>query len=230
MARRVQAEALSTDLDRASLCAALLEEWYPRNGRRFGWRSWTDEYRVLVTEVLLQRTRAEVVESALPAFLVRYPSWVGLAATSHEELRAILAPLGLSDRRAASLRGLAQMMAGRIAPIEYEQLPGVGQYIGRSTRVSLHASREAMVDANFVRVLRRVFVGPWMADYRHDRRLQRLALAVIETAGDPRVTNWAMLDLGATVCVPGRPRCGECPLAAQCPVGRGEAMASSPRS
>jgi len=121
-------------------------------------------------------------------------------------------------------------MAQPTIPIEYEQLPGVGQYIGRSTRVSLHASREAMVDANFVRLLQRLFAGPWMADYRHDRRLQQLALAIVEAAGDPRVANWAVLDLGATVCTPSRPRCGECPLAAHCPVGRGEATSSSARS
>ena len=171
MARRVQANPTSTDLDTARLCAALLEDWYAESGRTFPWRSWTDEYRVLVTEVLLQRTRAGVVETRLPAFFAKYPDWAALASAPLEELRRALAPLGLSHRRAASLSALARALSGPGELAEYETMPGVGQYIGRAARVAMQESREAMVDANFVRVLQRAFPGPWTPQSRIGRFL-----------------------------------------------------------
>lgn len=73
-----------------------------------------------------------------------------------------------------------------------------------------------MVDSNFVRIVRRIFVGEWKADYRYDDRLQAIASAIIAGAADPRVANWAILDLGAQVCVPRRPRCDWCPLSTWC--------------
>ena len=76
-----------------------------------------------------------------------------------------------------------------------EDRPGVGQYISRAVAVSLFGASDAMVDVNFVRVLHRAFDGPWKADYRHDRRLQALAAAVVSGANDPRSVNWAILDL-----------------------------------
>jgi A/G-specific adenine glycosylase len=83
-------------------------------------------------------------------------------------------------------------------------------------RVTLNGERVAMVDGNFVRMLRRVFAGPWMSDYRYDSRLQELARAIVQGATDPRHANWAVLDLGATICIPRRPRCSDCPLVDAC--------------
>ncbi len=192
-----------------------LEVWFASHGRDFPWRHWHDVYRVTVSEVLLQRTRAEAVAHFIEPFLNQYPDWNALSATTEVALRAALQPLGLSGRRSASLRSLANyvMTTGR-APSP--DAPGVGQYIDRAIRVTLGAERVAMVDTNFVRLLHRVFGGDWRADYRYDPRLQALAQGVIDGARDPRPANWAVLDLGATVCVPRRPRCNECPLAPGC--------------
>jgi A/G-specific adenine glycosylase len=218
--RHVQVEAAPRDVEIARSCAPLLERWFQLGGRRFVWRSWSDEYRVLVAEVLLQRTRAEAAEAFLPSFLSAYPNWGALASSDRDELEELLRPLGLARRRAESLRSLAGILVEAPDQRDYEYLPGIGQYIGRAARVAMYGSREAMVDANFVRVLRRVFDGPWMADYRYDQRLQCLARSLTEGAHDPRVVNWAVLDLGALLCTPRRPRCGRCPLQSRCRAGQ----------
>jgi A/G-specific adenine glycosylase len=74
----------------------------------------------------------------------------------------------------------------------------------------------AMVDRNWVRVIKRAFEPGWMSDYRYDQRLQQIALAVVVAAQDAATVNWALLDLGAMVCRPRNPRCGTCPLAGRC--------------
>src|SRR3990172_880658 len=208
------APARQEELARSRALAPRLERWFSVAGRDFPWREWRDEYRVLVTEVLLQRTRAGVVATFLTRFLGRYPSWESIETSDRSELEAVLEPLGLQRRRASNLASLAS-----ISPTDRrsDRAPGIGQYIGRAVRVNIDGVREAMVDSNFVRVLRRVFPGPWKADYRYDTRLQELAQAVIDGAKDPRAANWAVLDLGAFVCTPRRPRCRECPLADLCP-------------
>jgi A/G-specific adenine glycosylase len=76
-----------------------------------------------------------------------------------------------------------------------------------------------MVDSNFVRLLKRVMGGEWMADYRYDRRLQQLAHAVVE-GQDARTVNWAILDFAALVCKPRRPACKACPLIMHCAYGQ----------
>jgi A/G-specific adenine glycosylase len=215
VARRPRPVASDEELADARSLAPLLEAWFASNGREFVWREWTDDYRLTVAEVLLQRTRAETVARFVPSFIERFPDWPTLSSEPADSLEGILAPIGLSQRRADVLGRLAVFMAGRDEPVS-EQAPGVGQYIGRAVAVMGRGARVAMVDSNWVRVLHRVFDGSWMADYRYDPRLQALSQAVVDGAGDPRVVNWAVLDLGATVCLPRTPRCGVCPLAGRC--------------
>jgi A/G-specific adenine glycosylase len=214
MSRRMQV-ATRRELKEAAGLALPLEQWFKHRGRSFPWRKWTDPYELLVAEVLLQRTRAEVVADFAPRFLRKYPNWIALSEASEEELVVALAPVGLQRRRAASLRKLAGLMA--ISPrVPGGAEPGVGQYIERAIRVALHGDRLAMVDSNFVRVFQRFFGGPWMADYRYDPRLQGLAQALVDGAGDARSVNWAVLDLGALVCVPVAPPCSACPIRPGC--------------
>ena len=61
-----------------------------------------------------------------------------------------------------------------------------------------------------------MFGGAWMSDYRYDARLQTIAKAIVEAGGDARGVNWAVLDLGATVCLPRNPSCSSCPLRLRC--------------
>jgi len=139
-------------------------------------------------------TGAGKVAAFIDRFFSEYPGWSELAAAEELELQERLRPLGLHRRRASVLRRLAASVLDQ-PYLALEDRPGVGQYISRAVAVSLFGASDAMVDVNFVRVLHRAFDGPWKADYRHDRRLQALAAAVVSGANDPRSVNWAILDL-----------------------------------
>jgi A/G-specific adenine glycosylase len=199
----------------ARALGARLEAWYAESGRTFPWRSWRDPYRVTVTEVLLQRTRAAVAERFLRTFFEKYASWAELARAPQDELEAVLRPIGLHRRRAQTLRALAATSIDRTA-LTIEGEPGVGQYVARAIRVSIRGERLAMVDTNFVRLVHRIFDGPWRADYRWDPRLQGIARTVVDSAKDARNVNWAVLDFGALVCRPRNPLCNSCPLSDGC--------------
>ena len=218
--RRPRRSATRRELAEARSLGPLLEQWFEKNGREFPWRRWRDPYRVAVTEVLLQRTRAEVVTRFIPHFFERFPGWGALAAAEPGDLENELEVLGLQKRRAMSLLALARSMRGS-ADLPGDTAPGVGQYIDRAVRVAINGEAVAMVDANFVRIVRRVFSGVWMSDYRYDPRLQGLALTMVEGAKDPRTANWAVLDIGAGTCTPTSPRCDQCPLRGACRYRKG---------
>ena len=213
--RRSHPLALGRDArSRTRAVGKRLDVWFGKHGRDFPWRQWRDPYRLLVAELMLQRTRAETVRGFIGDFLLRYPDWERLAQTSPASLASYLTPIGLAKRRSACFHNLAvSVISDPEGPMESR--PGIGQYISRAVRVTLTGAPEAMVDSNFVRVIHRVFRARWKADYRYDPRLQALSLAIVQ-AGDPRRINWAMLDLGATVCQPRRPKCPICPLVDIC--------------
>ena len=199
-----------------------LARWYAKNGRQFYWRkSRLRTYEVLITEALLQRTRADTVSLFLPTFLSRYPSWKSLAAADVKELELAIKPIGLQRRRAVTLSRLAQAIkanSGRI-PSRAESLfslPGVGQYLLYATRLYVRDEALPLLDASMARLLERYFgQSRALVDIRYDPYLQQLARKVVET-GDHKKTNWAMLDVAAQFCGPRSPNCAGCPLRSGC--------------
>jgi A/G-specific adenine glycosylase len=214
--------SLKADRMKAAKIARQLETWFDRAGRTFIWRGWRDQYRSAVTEILLQRTRADSVAKFLGRFLERYPSWASLQAADFADLSTDLSSLGLQRRRAGGLKALAEfvLQGGEFG----EAAPGVGQYVSRAVSVTLDGSRLALVDSNFTRVVHRLLGGQWKADYRFDLRLQEFAHSIVMEAQDSRSVNWAMLDLGALICRPSRPLCPECPLLDQCVTGQNDGV------
>jgi A/G-specific adenine glycosylase len=200
---------------------ARLLAWFAENGRPFYWRNRrASQYEIIISEILLQRTRAETVAAFLPAFLEHAPSWQSLVDMPEPELHDLLRPLGLWRRRANSLRGLARILVnyGGELPTtrqEIQQLPAVGQYIANAIALFALRERAALLDVNMARVLERFFGPRTRADIRYDPWLQDLSLAVVNCEDCDRV-NWAILDLAAMVCTSRSPRCSECPVARGC--------------
>jgi A/G-specific adenine glycosylase len=195
--------------------------WFSREGRMFPWRDKSaSHYFVAISEILLQRTRAETVAAFLPLFAKRFPGWNQLARANDEELQAFLAPIGLWRRRADSLRALAQEMRSRrgrfpVTRNEIEELPGVGQYIASALLLFCHGLREPLLDVNMARVLERCFVPRKLADIRHDPWLQSLARRITDHKQAVEI-NWAILDLASKVCLVRSPTCSLCPVRAGC--------------
>lgn len=198
-----------------------IRNWYVGSGRSFQWRSASaSQYHRIMSEVLLQRTRADTVSSFFDAFVARFPNWDALAKSTPAELGDWLKPIGLWKRRSLILHALAIDMTLRQGafPVdrrEVERLPGVGQYVANAILMFCHGRRLPLLDGSMARVLERFFGPRKLADIRYDPYLQSLARRVVSVR-DPAVLNWAILDFATLVCRVGRPYCEKCPIAKKC--------------
>jgi len=192
-------------------------EWYAAYGRRFPWRSENlrDPYIILVTELLLQKTRAEIVESVWYHFFNKFPTIGDLARATPEEIFELIKGLGLKYR-ARRLNIMAQQIVqlfnGEI-PLECKdllKLTGVGPYVASAVICFAYNKRKPIVDVNVMRVMNR-FTG--LTDEISIRKFLDKVL--------PRKAfkqfNWGLLDLAQLICKSNEPICAKCPLSAKCP-------------
>ncbi|WP_159519423.1 HhH-GPD family protein [Sunxiuqinia indica] len=199
----------------------MLLHWYAENGRSFPWRNKSaSNYVLIISEVFLQRTKAETVARFLPSFLKKYPSWKQLGEANEEELQEVLRPIGLYKQRGTRLYQLAQELKkkkGRFPKKrnQVEDLAMMGQYITNAFELYVLKKKAPLLDVNMARLLERFFGERKMADIRHDPYLQTLAYRVVDTEKS-REINWAILDFGALVCRKIAPKCYICSLSKKC--------------
>jgi A/G-specific adenine glycosylase len=202
--------------------------WGEHNRRIFGWRTTDDPFRVLIAEVLLQRSRGSTATGVFDELFRRWKDPASLADASVEEITATIRPLGLV-RRAASLKALAREIdARRSVPSTYDELvalPGVGPYAANATLAVAFGKRAPVVDGVTARVYRRYFGLAADGPASTDAELWELVEEVTPRT-QVREWNWAVLDLAAMICLPKRPRCDECPLASHCAWSRARATVS----
>jgi A/G-specific adenine glycosylase len=205
---------------RAELVAGDSARYYAEHGRHFPWRDERDPFRMALTEILLQKTRAPSVLEVRRALLEAYPSPVALAKADESEIEALLRPLGLSRKRAAQMVSMAQALVerGDAAFDDWREVlrdvPGIGAYAARAIACFARGEKVGIVDANVARIERRLFrvksADPRAVIY------QRYADAIAEVSDDVRATNFGLLDIGAAICVK-KPKCDVCPFQVYCP-------------
>jgi A/G-specific adenine glycosylase len=206
---------------RVNAFRSLLLAWFQSEGRAFPWRDPNaSPYVRVISEILLQRTRAETVAKFFPRFIHRFPGWNHLACATDDELHAFLEPIGLWRRRASSLRLLGCEMKALngcfpSTRAEIEALPGIGQYIASAVMLFCHGDREPLLDVNMARVLERCFGVRKLADIRYDPWLQSLSRIIVEHEQANQI-NWAVLDLASKICTIRQPKCPFCPLNSCC--------------
>ena len=200
--------------------AALLD-WYGRAGRDLPWRRTRDPYRIWLSEIMLQQTGVETVVPYYRRFLERFPTVEALAAASVESVIELWAGLGYYSR-ARNLHRAARMVAeefDRRFPEDLAalmQLPGVGRSTAGAI-LSIAFDRKApILDGNVRRVLCRLFAVE--EDPRSPAGERRLWDLAEELTSETRPHDYAqaVMDLGATVCIPRRPGCEKCPLETFC--------------
>lgn len=203
--------------------AKKLLEWWKKNKRVFPWRESCDPYHVLVGEILLHRTKANQVVPVYQKFVEKFPTIATLANASFAEVRKIVHSLGLLWRTEA-LHKMAQdiltKFEGRI-PVEREKLeslPGISHYIASAVRCFAFGYPEVLLDTNTVRIVGRVFGAQISDGSRRNRTFQRLYDSILDKENS-RDFNYAMLDLGALVCLPSEPLCNICPVIQICVFG-----------
>jgi A/G-specific adenine glycosylase len=170
----------------------LLLAWFSRNARDLPWRHTRDPYAILVSEVMLQQTQVERVIPRWLAWLERWPTPAALAGASAADVIRAWQGLGY-NRRALNLHRAACIIAEHGWPEDLTELPGVGTYTAAAVRSFADGQAVLPVDTNVRRIQERTGhgFGPECGQ--------------------------ALMDLGATVCLARVPRCGVCPLAADCP-------------
>ncbi len=195
------------------------KEFFQSEGRTFPWREERDPFKLAVAEILLQKTRASVVVATYLKITRQYPTPVALLEATMACIEEQIRPLGLSNKRARQLISMASL-AVEFGPAVFDDwrvllkdVPGIGAYAARAIACFGRGEAVGIVDANVARILRRVFRV--LAKDSRAVIYQRLADIVAQSSTDVRATNFGLLDIGATVCLP-RPICERCPFQSFC--------------
>jgi A/G-specific adenine glycosylase len=209
-----------------------LMAWYKDHARELPWRGVSDPYRTWLSEVMLQQTRVAAVIEHYENFLRRFPTMLSLALAPESEVLATWSGLGYY-KRARLLHKTAQFLTterGGELPstaAELRTLPGIGEYTSAAIASIAFGESIAVVDGNVERVLLRLTGRPEIRAAAGRAFVQRQASALVprrrfgegvNLAGDH---NQAMMELGATLCLPRNPLCLHCPVYSMCKT-RGE--------
>ncbi|EPR38732.1 A/G-specific adenine glycosylase [Desulfovibrio sp. X2] len=207
-------------MDLSAIAAALLD-WFGQSARALPWRKSYDPYQVWLSEIMLQQTQMDRAVGYFERFLGRFPDVSALAAADEEEVLKLWEGLGYYSRARnllACARELDSHHGGRLPddPAALAKLPGIGPYTAGAIAAIAYGRDVPAVDANVERVFARLF------DLDLPPKEPKTHAFIVKTAQDlippgrARELNQALMELGALVCLPKRPRCSECPVSAFC--------------
>lgn len=203
-----------------------LLRWYDCNARVLPWRENPTPYRVWISEIMLQQTRVEAVKPYFERFVAELPDIRALAETDDDKLMKLWEGLGYYSR-ARNLKKAARIAAERFdgrLPADYDELlklPGIGPYTAGAVASIAFGISAPAVDGNVLRVLTRVTADySNVSDTKVKREMEQQVRDILPPgrAGD---MNQALMELGATICLPnGSPHCEACPLEQLCEAKR----------
>jgi A/G-specific adenine glycosylase len=212
-------------MDKKKTIKSKLLPWFAENKRSMPWRNNRTPYRVWISELMLQQTRVDQATPYFRRFMKRFPSLRSLANASQEDVLKIWEGLGYYSRARnlhKAARIIANEMSGRF-PSDYHdiiKLPGVGSYTAAAIGSLAFNQDRAVLDGNVIRVLSRLYA------YTKDTRspaaraeLQQMTENLL-VKGEAGSYNEAMMELGATICLPMNPKCEVCPVVSACLAAR----------
>ncbi|HUB68365.1 MAG TPA: A/G-specific adenine glycosylase [Candidatus Methylacidiphilales bacterium] len=203
-----------------------LAAWYATAARALPWRQTSDPYAIAVSEIMLQQTQVATVVPYYSRWMKLFPTWRALAEAPENTILKAWEGLGYY-RRARNLHALAKAVVrdGGALPRDeggLRSLPGIGPYTAAAIGSIAYGLPLAVLDGNVMRVLARLFA------LEHDIALARTRFLFQTLANEfldrenPSIHNQALMELGATVCLPRKPLCLFCPLGPDC-AGRSRA-------
>lgn len=201
--------------------AELLLRWYDQHARVLPWRGIHNAYHTWVSETMLQQTRVETVLAYFDRFIQRFPTVEALAAAPEDEVLKLWEGLGYYRRARNLHKGAQQVVAehGGVIPRDVKELlkiSGIGEYTAGAIASIAYDQAVPAVDGNVIRVVSRVKgIRENVGIPSVKRRIAQEAAALVPQSR-PGDFNQAMMDLGATICVPGTPSCERCPVSALC--------------
>lgn len=209
--------------------------WYKQVRRDLPWREEISPYRVWVSEIMLQQTRVEAVKPYFKRFMENIPDIASLAMVEEDRLLKLWEGLGYYSRVRNMQKAAIQILEnyeGRM-PADYENLQklcGIGSYTAGAIASIAFGQRVPAVDGNVIRVMSRLcMLDTPLQDAKSKKDIEGM-LKEVMSAEEPGDFNQAMMELGATVCVPnGRPKCSECPLKDICLANEKECQLEYPK-
>jgi len=199
----------------------LLLDWYHQHGRTLPWRDHPDSYAVWISEIMLQQTRVETVIPYFEKWMSLFPDVRALANASEQDVLNAWEGLGYYSR-ARNLHKAAKMVAekfnGKLPRdlTDLRSLPGIGRYTVGAIASMAFGMDEPTLDGNLRRVYSRLFDVSEFADSPSGEKILWDLAAQNLPKGQAGDFNQALMDLGATICVPKNPRCLLCPLMEIC--------------
>ena len=196
--------------------------WYEQNARKLPWRETRDPYCIWVSEIMLQQTRVEAVIRYYQRFLSRLPDVAALAACPEEELMKLWEGLGYYSRVRNMQKAARCIMSahGGVFPTTFGgilSLSGIGEYTAGAIASFAFDLPYPAVDGNVLRVAARLTAFEQDILAPASKKLLTAAVAAAQPQMQAATFNQAMIELGATVCLPnGAPRCEKCPLFGEC--------------
>ena len=203
-------------MDTQEFNSALLS-WYQENKRDMPWRQTQDPYKIWVSEIMLQQTQVQTVIDYYLRFMDRFPTVKDLADADLDEVYKLWEGLGYYSR-ARNLHRSAQIVRdsyGGVFPTAYQnilQLKGIGSYTAGAISSIAYGIRVPAVDGNVLRVISRILGSE--EDIAIPKVKRKIEAYLQETMDDtnPADFNQALMELGALICTPRNPKCGECPV------------------
>ncbi|HMW38159.1 MAG: A/G-specific adenine glycosylase [Saprospiraceae bacterium] len=200
---------------------AQLVTWVQDNERQLPWKSERDPYKIWVSEIMLQQTRAEQVTGYYKRFLARFPTISALASANETDVLRMWEGLGYYSRARNLHKAAIQIIRNYngVFPSDYDKiraLPGIGDYTAAAISAFAFGASMAAVDGNAIRILSRYF---GILDYPDTALLKKKYLEYAQNClgdSDPALFNQGMMDLGATICIPRLPLCDQCPISEGC--------------
>lgn len=198
-----------------------LLKWYQRHHRSLPWRETGDPYCIWVSEVMLQQTQVNTVIPYYHRFIERFPCIKDLAESNIQEVLKSWEGLGYYSR-ARNLHEAAKRVLDQYkgnlpeTPAEFQNLPGVGDYINAAVQSIAFNHPLPVVDGNVKRVLARLFQMEEPVNQSTTHKVFKEKADKLLAASQPGTFNQAIMELGATICKPARPLCPKCPVRGYC--------------
>ncbi|HCI12881.1 MAG: A/G-specific adenine glycosylase [Gallionellales bacterium GWA2_60_142] len=201
--------------------ASRLIRWQRQHGRHdLPWQG-QDAYRVWLSEIMLQQTQVATVIPYYQRFVASFPTVAALAAATEDEVLAHWSGLGYYAR-GRNLHKAARIVVEKFDgefPRQLDdilELPGIGRSTAAAICALAYHERRAILDGNVKRVLARwCGIEGWAGNKKVEEQLWQQAESLLPPR-DIAIYTQALMDIGATVCTRGKPKCGECPVNADC--------------
>lgn len=219
-------EEMTTRQERLEKITEPLLKWFEGNARILPWREDPAPYRVWVSEIMLQQTRVEAVKPFFERFTRALPGVKELAEVEEEKLLKLWEGLGYYNRVRNMQKAARQVMEEYegVLPADYDKLlslPGIGSYTAGAIASIAYGIPVPAVDGNVLRVISRVLASTDDILKQSVKKAMEAELIKVMPVDRAGAYNQALMELGATVCVPNRQaKCGECPLHSICEASR----------